>query len=278
MMRRSTQKSSTCSRLQGSKAPPSCSVLAPNATDPALHSVESGFSTERPPAAVMRTAPRCASCVNCFTTTRAPLPNLAAYAPTLEASAKTWTPSWGVTSLRSIRVFGTTSSGSGAIGSACARRATSNNFSFEISTGVPSLNFDGAHATMADGKTSLPKSKTCAQRSRATAFTSSKVSDSTAATVAACAVAGSMNVCSHATDSIKWVTWSEWSNWSPIAANCSESVTNAVEKRSSSEYVTPNWPMRRVSRNAATTASSHREASAVMSREQTAQASLEESR
>merc|ERR1719247_3217017 len=55
IINRSTQNNSTCSRLQGSKAPPSWSVLAPTAALPKADF--KACSPSRPPAMVSRSAP-----------------------------------------------------------------------------------------------------------------------------------------------------------------------------------------------------------------------------
>mmetsp|Transcript_26433 Transcript_26433/g.88895 ORF Transcript_26433/g.88895 Transcript_26433/m.88895 type:complete len:291 (+) Transcript_26433:3077-3949(+) len=278
MINRSTQNNSTCSRDQGEKAPPSCSVRAPSATAPSC------FSEDRPPAAVMRRWPRCASDGSGRTLTRSPLPATAENTPVAcersadfhtgfrsATSSATWS---GVTS-----AFGTKSSGSGSSGSEAASEATLNSLALSMTTGVVrSLSIVGAQATMAEGRAVEPKSMTCAHKSRATAFASSRVIVSKACSVAACAVSGEMKVCAQAKVSIKWVSCSPWASWSPIVASCSESVAKASPKRSSSDGVRPKSPRRLVSRTAALTASSHLEASAVISKETTAHASRAESK
>mmetsp|Transcript_5083 Transcript_5083/g.15370 ORF Transcript_5083/g.15370 Transcript_5083/m.15370 type:complete len:391 (-) Transcript_5083:1542-2714(-) len=258
MMSRSTQKSSTCSRLQGAKAPPSWRVRAPRATAPCFSPAGSTVSRLRPPAATMRSAPRWASWGRRRMRTRAPLPRRRARTP---MSLAAWSSSWkaataggvatgGASRRRSrrpamssslMRALGTTSSGSGSIGSVAALLATSRRRALSMTTGVPSERAAGEQATMAEGSgvPGLPKSVTWAQRSAATALTSSRVTDSTAARVAAWAVWGSMKVCSQATVSMRWVSCSPWASWSPIAASCSESVMRAWPKRSSSEAEMP---------------------------------------
>mmetsp|Transcript_22944 Transcript_22944/g.90981 ORF Transcript_22944/g.90981 Transcript_22944/m.90981 type:complete len:396 (-) Transcript_22944:895-2082(-) len=258
MMSRSTQKSSTCSRVHGAKAPPSCNVRAPSMTAPDLMPGRIP-SIDRPPAAVRRIAPRCASFASDLTTTRAPFPSVLARAPTraalrapgdkcfsssvTDADIRCAVAASAAISASSMSALGTTSSGSGAIGSAAAAATTARSSALSMSTGWPFDSVVGAHATIADGVVvsvvGAARSTTWAQRSAATRFTSSSVIESIAASVAACAAAGSMNTWSHASVSIRCVTWSACASWSPIAASCSESVTRACENRSSSDMVMP---------------------------------------
>mmetsp|Transcript_34510 Transcript_34510/g.106684 ORF Transcript_34510/g.106684 Transcript_34510/m.106684 type:complete len:482 (+) Transcript_34510:974-2419(+) len=288
MINRSTQKSSTCSRDQGSNAPPSCKVRAPTAAAPSAHRIAS--SESRPPAMVRRNAPRWASWGSALTMIRAPFASFCARTPNARAASASSAPATSAndrgtsgasaTSDRSMRFSGMRSSSSGSTGSVAAAAATASSFSAEMSTGVPSANVAGEHAMSADGRAASgsPKSTTCAMRSFATSLTSSNPSVATACNVAACAVSGSMNVWSHATVSMRCVSCSPCANWSPMAASCSESVTSAAPNRSNSDCVRPNAPIRRVSRTAAATASSHLPASPFMSSEQTAQASRAESK
>mmetsp|Transcript_3625 Transcript_3625/g.9126 ORF Transcript_3625/g.9126 Transcript_3625/m.9126 type:complete len:222 (-) Transcript_3625:923-1588(-) len=118
----------------------------------------------------------------------------------------------------------------------------------------------------------------CEQMSRAAALTSSTEREEATICVASWVWAASINVCPHATFSMRYCSWSWLVMRSPCAASCSESERSAARQRCSSICETPCSPMRLNSRTVMARPRCQSSESTTRSRAHTTQPSRGESR